>query len=360
MTKKTKGAGLPEPFEISEQLNGAPFLLYAGDDEKVHVRVLLHAETIWLTLAQMAELFDVGVPAISKHLKNIYETGELEREATVSKMETVQAEGERQVRRRLDYYNLDAIIAVGYRVNSRRATQFRIWATQVLKEFIKKGFVLDDDRLKQGKQVFGEDYFRELLERVRSIRASERRIWQQITDIFAECSIDYDPRSEATQDFFASVQNKFHYAITGQTAAEIIHAKADREAPHCGLSTWKNSPGGRILPSDMTVAKNYLAEDEIKRLERSVSGFFDHVERHIENRRLLKMADMADAVDKFLAFNEYQVLEGRGRISKKQADSKALAEYAEFNRTQKIESDFDRFMKERLAGTEGKGRGTKK
>lgn len=360
MKKKTTETRALESFGISEQLNGAPFLLYAGDDEKVHVRVLLHAETIWLTLAQMAELFDVGVPAISKHLKNIYETGELERAATVSKMETVQTEGERQVRRSLDYHNLDAIIAVGYRVNSRRATQFRIWATQVLKEFIKKGFVLDDDRLKQGKQIFGEDYFRELLERVRSIRASERRIWQQITDIFAECSVDYDPRSDLTQDFFASVQNKFHYAITGQTAAEIIHAKAARDAPHCGLLTWKNAPAGRILPSDVTVAKNYLAEAEIKRLERTVSAFFDYIENIIDNRRLLNMADMAAAVDKFLAFNEYQVLEGRGRISRRQADSKALAEYAEFNRTRKIESDFDRFVKERLAGTEGKGRGKKK
>jgi len=359
MKTKPTGLGKIPPFGTGEQLNGAPFLLFAGDDERVHVQVLLHAETIWLTLAQMAELFDVGVPAISKHLKNIFETGELEREATVSKLETVQTEGERQVRRLLEYYNLDAIIAVGYRVNSRRATQFRIWATGILNEFIKKGFVLDDDRLKQGKQVFGEDYFRELLERVRSIRASERRIWQQITDIFAECSMDYDPGSDTTQDFFASVQNKFHYAITGQTAAEIINAKADRDAPHCGLATWKNSPGGRILSSDMTVAKNYLAEPEIKQLERTVSGFFDHVERLIENRRLLKMADMAAAVDKFLAFNEYQVLEGRGHISKKQADSKALTEYAEFNKTQKIESDFDKFVKGRLAGVVAKRQGRK-
>lgn len=328
-----------------ESLERTPFLLYGSDDDKVRVRVLLRDETIWLSLSQMAELFDVGVPAISKHLKNIYETNELEREATVSKMETVQSEGDRQVRRRLDYYNLDAIIAVGYRVNSRRATRFRIWATGVLKEFIIKGFALDDDRLKQGRQVFGEDYFRELLERVRSIRASERRIWQQITDIFAECSIDYDPGSQITQDFFATVQNKFHYAITGQTAAEIIHAKANRNAPHMGLLTWKHAPEGRVLASDVTVAKNYLAEVDIKRLERTVSGFFDYIENIIENRNLLNVAEMAAAVDRFLEFNEYRVLGDKGRISKKQADSRALTEYAEFNKTPKIESDFDRFVK---------------
>lgn len=322
-----------------------PFLLYAGDDEKVHVRVLIHAETIWLPLAQLAELFGVQTPGISKHLKNIYESAELTREATISKMETVQIEGEREVRRSIDYYNLDAIIAVGYRVNSKRATQFRIWATQVLKEYIKKGFVLDDDRLKQGKQVFGEDYFRELLERVRSIRASERRIYQQITDIFAECSVDYDPKAEITQNFYAMVQNKFHYAITGHTAPEIIHSKADRNAPNMGLLTWKNGPAGRVLASDVTVAKNYLAEDEIRRLERTVSGFFDYIENIIENRVEMRMDDMAASVDKFLSFNEYKVLTDKGRISKVCADQKALAEYAEFNKTQKIESDFDRVVK---------------
>lgn len=377
MSKERKKRGTPTQLSgksgqhdktsgISEQVEQSPFLLYGSDDDKVRVRVLLRDETIWLSLSQMAELFDVGVPAISKHLKNIYETGELERPATVSKMETVQPEGERQVRRALDYYNLDAIIAVGYRVNSRRATRFRIWATGVLKEFIIKGFALDDERLKQGRQAFGADYFRELLERVRSIRASERRIWQQITDLFAECSINYDPGSEITQDFFATVQNKFHYAITGQTAAEIIHAKADRNAPHMGLLTWKHAPEGRVLASDVTVAKNYLAEPDIKRLERTVSGFFDYIENIIENRQLLSMADMAAAVDRFLAFNEFRVLGDKGRISKKQADNKALAEYAEFNRTQKIESDFDRFVKESKAleraerQLEGKGRGMKK
>ena len=367
MSKERKKGGKPTQLSgKSGHVEQSPFLLYGSDDEKVRVRVLLRDETIWLSLSQMAELFDVGVPAISKHLKNIYETGELERPATVSKMETVQPEGERQVRRTLDCYNLDAIIAVGYRVNSRRATRFRIWATGVLKEFIIKGFALDDERLKQGRQAFGADYFRELLERVRSIRASERRIWQQITDIFAECSIDYDPGSEITQDFFATVQNKFHFAITGQTAAEIIHAKADRNAPHMGLLTWKHAPEGRVLASDVTVAKNYLAEPDIKRLERTVAGFFDYIENVIENRQLLNMADMVIMVDRFLAFNEFRVLGDRGRISKKQADNKALTEYAEFNKSRKIESDFDRFVKERKAleqterKLEDKGRGEKK
>lgn len=335
------------------------FLLYAGDNEKVHVRVLLRDETLWLPLAQIAELFGVQIPGVSKHLKNIFESGELDRGATVSNVETVQIEGGRKVRRNIDYFNLDAIIAVGYRVNSRRATQFRIWATQILKEYIKKGFVLDDERLKQGKRVFGEDYFLELLERVRSIRASERRIYQQITDIFAECSVDYDPKAEVTQNFYAMVQNKFHFAITGQTAAEIIHDKADRNAPCMGLLTWKNSPHGRILPSDVTVAKNYLREPEIKRLERTISGFFDYIENIIEKRVRITMADMAQAVDKFLTFNEYQVLGGKGRISKAQADEKALAEYAKFNKTQKIESDFDRMVRvtRGLTSDQAKGKG---
>ncbi len=344
MTKKTDPLpNLPAQIEGSAE---TPFLLYAGDDEKVHVKVLVHAETLWLALAQIAELFGVQTPGISKHLKNIFDSGELSREATISKMEIVQIEGGRSVRRSIDYYNLDAIIAVGYRVNSKRATQFRIWATQILKEYIKKGFVLDDDRLKQGEQVFGQDYFKELLERVRSIRASERRIYQQITDIFAECSVDYDPKSDITQNFYAMVQNKFHYAITGHTAAEIIHNKADHTAPHVGLLTWKNAPQGRVLASDVTVAKNYLTEPEITRLERTISGFFDYIENIIENRVQMNMADMVASVDKFLTFNEYKVLTHKGRISKTLADQKALAEYAEFNKTQKIESDFDRAVKQ--------------
>ncbi len=334
----------------------SPFLLYAGDDEKVHVRVLIHSETLWLSQRLIAELFQTTPDNISLHLRNIYAEGELAETATAEDFSVVQNEGGRAVRRTLKHYSLDAIIAVGYRVSSKRATQFRIWATQILTEYIRKGFVLDDERLKQGKRVFGEDYFQELLERVRSIRASERRIYQQITDIFAECSMDYDPRSDITQNFYAMVQNKFHFAITGQTAAEIIHSKTDHNAPHAGLLTWKNAPHGRILASDVTVAKNYLTEPEIKRLERTISSFFDYIESIIENRMQMSMADMAASVDKFLSFNEYQVLAHKGRISKMQADQKALTEYAEFNRTQKIESDFDRVLK----ATKALGKGASK
>lgn len=349
-TRKTppKLPAVKSAVQAAEEPGDSPFLLYGSDDDKVRVRVLLHGETIWLTQRQMADLFDTTADNISLHLRNIYTEGELVEAATTEDFSVVQNEGGRAVRRTLRHHNLDTIIAVGYRVNSHRATRFRIWATGVLKEYIVKGFVLDDERLKQGRQAFGEDYFRELLERVRSIRASERRIWQQITDIFAECSVDYDPQAELTQDFFATVQNKFHYAITGHTAAEIIHTKADRSAPHMGLLTWKHAPEGRILSSDVTVAKNYLPEPDIKRLERTVAGFFDYIENIIENRRLMHMADMVASVDRFLDFNEYRVLDNRGHVSKKDADRKALAEYAEFNKTQKIESDFDRFVKERL------------
>lgn len=341
------------PAASSGSVEDTPFLLYGSDDDKIRVRVRLQGETIWLTQRQMAGIFDTTSDNISLHLRNIYTEGELALASTTEDVSVVHNEGGRAVRRALRHHNLDAIIAVGYRVNSHRATRFRIWATGVLREYIVKGFVLDDERLKQGRQVFGEDYFRELLERVRSIRASERRIWQQVTDIFAECSIDYDPRAELTQDFFATVQNKFHYAITGQTAAEIIHAKASRGAPHMGLSTWKNAPAGRILSSDVTVAKNYLAEPDIKRLERAVSGFFDYIENIIENRRLMNMADLAASVDKFLAFNEYRVLDSRGQVSKKDADRKALEAYADFNKTRGVESDFDRFVKRRIEGAGG-------
>ena len=348
----------PSPVQMDSNAE-TPFLLYGGDDGKVHVKVLMHEETIWLPLAQLAELFNVDKSGISRHLKNIYETGELSQEATVANFATVQIEGGREIKRNIEFYNLDAIIVVGYRVNSKRATQFRIWATQILKEYIKKGFVLDDERLKQGKQVFGEDYFKELLERVRSIRASERRIYQQITDIFAECSVDYDPKSDITQNFYAMVQNKFHYAITGHTAAEIIHSKADRTAPHAGLLTWKNAPQGRVLASDAIIVKNYLDKPEIKRLERTIAGFFDYIENCVQ----MGMADMAASVDKFLTFNEYQLLTHKGSISKTQADQKALAEYAEFNKTQKIESDFDRAVKgleAKRPKLEDTGRGKKK
>ena len=327
--------------EVAVVDSQTPFILYGGDDDKVHVRVFIKNETLWLSQIEIATLFDTTKQNISAHLLNIFKDGELSEAATVKDLLTVQNEGGRNVKRPLKFYNLDAIIAVGYRVNSKRATQFRIWATNVLKEFITKGFVLDDERLKQGETTFGEDYFQELLERVRSIRASERRIYQQITDIFAEISEDYDPKAEITQNFYAMVQNKFHFAITGHTAAEIIHSKSDINAPNAGLLSWKNGPKGRVLSSDVTVAKNYLEEKEIKRLERTISSFFDYIENIIENRTTMTMQNMAESVDKFLSFNEYSVLEGKGKISKARADKKAIAEYKEFNKTQKIESDFD-------------------
>lgn len=320
------------------------FLLYTAPGGKVAVEVFLHNENIWLPLTRIAELFGVDKSGVSRHLRNIYESGELEREATVAIFATVQNEGGREVRREIEYYNLDAVISVGYRVNSSKATQFRIWATERLKEFIVKGFVLDDERLKNGR-YFGKDYFRQLLERVRSIRASERRIYQQITDIFAECSIDYDPRSETTQQFYAHVQDKFHFAITGQTASELILRRADADKPLMGLQTFKNAPDGRVLFSDTKIGKNYLAEDEIRQLERTVSSFFDYIERIIESRTTFTMQAFADSVNRFLEFNEYKVLEGYGSVSRKQAEIKARSEYEKFNKTQRIESDFDKAVK---------------
>ena len=321
------------------------FLMYNTPQEDIKVNVVVKDETLWLTQKAMATLFDVQTPAINKHLKNIFEEGELQKEATISNMEIVQNEGERGVKRKVEFYNLDAIISVGYRVNSAKATQFRIWATKTLKEFIEKGFVMDDERLKQGTQVFGKDYFRELLDRVRSIRASERRIWQQVTDIFAECSFDYASNAQITKDFYAMVQNKFHFAIAGQTAAEIIYTKADRNTDHMGLSTWKNAPDGRILKSDVTTAKNYLTEKDIKRLERTVSGYFDHIEDLIERENTFSMEDFANSVNEFLAFRKFDILTDKGKISKQQADNKATAEYDAFNKTQKIVSDFDKVIK---------------
>ncbi len=330
--------------------NEIQFVLYNIDKEDVNVKVAIKDDTIWVTQRGMAELFDCSADNISLHLKNIYQDGELQESATAEDFSVVQNEGSRQVSRNIKFYNLDAIISVGYRVNSRRATQFRIWATNVLREFIQKGFVLDDDRLKQGESVFGKDYFRELLERVRSIRASERRIWQQITDIFAECSIDYDKNSTVTQEFYATVQNKFHYAITGQTAAEIIYDKADSKKDHMGLTTWKNSPDGRILKSDVTIAKNYLDEKQIRRLERTVSGFFDYVEDLIEEERTFTMRQFAESINAFLEFRKYKILQGKGSVSKLEADRKAEREYDAFNRTQQITSDFDRQVKKLLDG----------
>lgn len=326
-------------------LSNFQFLLYQSADENISVNAVIKDETIWLTQKAMAQLFGVDVPAISKHLANIFAEGELARTATVSKMETVQTEGGRNVKRMVEFYNLDAIISVGYRVNSRRATQFRIWATGVLKEYITKGFVLDDERLKQGKNAFGKDYFRELLERVRSIRASERRIWQQVTDIFAECSIDYDKDAAITHEFYAMVQNKFHYAITGQTAAEIIYNKADHAKEHMGLQTWRNAPDGRILKSDVGIAKNYLDTKQIRQLERAVTGYFDYIEDLIERENTFTMDEFAASINEFLSFRRYKILPDKGKVSRRQALAKAESEYIAFNKTQPIVSDFDREVK---------------
>ena len=319
------------------------FLLYSYLEGDINIGVIIKDDTLWLTQKSMAELFGVGVPAISKHLKKIYESEELEKNTTISKMETVVNRGFKgKLKEEIEYYNLDAIISVGYRVNSIKATRFRMWATKILREYIQKGFVLDDERLKQGETTFGKDYFKELLERVRSIRASERRIWQKITDIFAECSIDYDKNSEITKDFYATIQNKFHYAIVGKTAPEIIYSKADNTKENMGLTTWKNSPDGRILKTDVIVAKNYLELDEIKRLERLVIGYFDYVEDVIERENTFTMEEFARSVNEFLKFRKYQILKDKGKVSKKQAIEKAEKEYDIFNKTQKIESDFDK------------------
>lgn len=326
--------------------NNFQFLMYHSAEEEISVDAFIKDETIWLTQRGMAKLFDCSTGNISLHLKNIYAEGELLESATAEESSVVQTEGNRQVRRKAKLYNLDAIISVGYRVNSRRATQFRIWATGILKEYMTKGFVLDDERLKQGKDAFGKDYFRELLERVRSIRASERRIWQQVTDIFAECSIDYDRNSQVTKEFYAMVQNKFHYAITGQTAAEIVYTKADHTKDHMGLTTWKNAPDGRVLKSDVTVAKNYLSEKQIRQLERAVTGYFDYIEDLIERENTFTMEQFAASINEFLSFRRYDILPDKGKISARQAREKAEAEYDLFNPTQKIVSDFDRIVKE--------------
>jgi hypothetical protein len=325
------------------------FLMYNTPEENVSVNAVVKDETIWLTQKAMAELFGCTTDNISLHLKNIYADGELDESSTTEEFSVVQQEGSRKVKRKTKFYNLDAIISVGYRVNSRKATHFRIWATGVLKEYMIKGFAMDDERLKQGKTAFGTDYFRELLERVRSIRASERRIWQQITDIFAECSIDYDKDAQVTRDFYAMVQNKFHYAITGQTAAEIIHSKSDRNKENMGLTTWKNAPDGRILKSDVTVAKNYLEEKQIKQLERTISGYFDYIEDMIERGNIFTMQEFSKSINEFLSFRKYKILKDKGSISKKQADAKAEEEYIHFNKTQKIVSDFDRQVKKLIA-----------
>ena len=319
--------------------NEIQFLLYNMPDGDGKVQVVIRDETLWCTQKAMAQLFGVGVPAISKHLKNIFEEDELVADSVISKMETTATDGKNY---KTTYYSLDAIIAVGYRVSSLKATRFRQWATKILYEYIKKGFAMDDERLKQGTAVFGKDYFRELLERVRSIRTSERRIWQQITDIYAECSTDYDRNSPTTHDFYAMIQNRFHYAITGQTAAEIIYSKADHTKDHMGLTTWKNAPDGRVLKSDVSIAKNYLQEKEIRQLERAITGFFDYIEDLIERENTFNMAQFSTSVNEFLTFRKYQILPDKGKISAAQAKKKAEEEYDIFNKTQRIDSDFDK------------------
>ena len=325
--------------------NEIQFLLYNMPDADGKVQVVIKDETLWCTQKAMAQLFGVGVPAISKHLKNIFEEGELVADSVISKMETTAADGKNYT---TTYYSLDAIIAVGYRVSSLKATRFRQWATKILNEYIKKGFAMDDERLKQGNAVFGKDYFRELLERIRSIRTSERRIWQQITDIYAECSTDYDKNSPTTRDFYAMIQNRFHYAITGQTAAEIIYSKADHTKDHMGLTTWKNAPDGRVLKSDVSIAKNFLQEKEIRQLERAVTGFFDYIEDLIERENTFDMAQFSASVNEFLTFRRYQILPDKDKISAEQANKKAEEEYNIFNKTQRIDSDFDKEIRELL------------
>ena len=327
-------------------MNEIQFILYQLPEEEGKVQVVIKDETIWATQKAMSQLFDCSTDNIGLHLKNIFASGELDKDSVTEKISATAADGKNYL---TTFYSLDAVIAVGYRVSSARATKFRIWATKVLNEFIRKGFVLDDNRLKQGEKVFGKDYFRELLERVRSIRASERRIWQQITDIYAECSIDYDRNSSMTHDFYAMIQNRFHYAITGQTAAEIIYTKADHKKANMGLTTWKNAPDGRILKSDVSVAKNYLSEQEIRKLERAVTGFFDYIEDLIENENTFDMSQFSDSVNAFLTFRNYKILKGKGNVSKAKADAKAESEYDIFNKTQPIISDFDKEIK-RLKG----------
>ncbi len=329
--------------------NEIQFILYNLPEEEGRVQVVIKDETIWCTQKAMSRLFGVDKSGISRHISNIFKDGELQQDATVAKIATVVNRGIRgEVEESVDFYNLDMIISVGYRVNSIQATRFRQWATKVLNEYIRKGFALDDDRLKQGTAVFGKDYFRELLERIRSIRASERRIWQQITDIYAECSIDYDKDSPTTQDFYAMIQNRFHYAITGQTAAEIIYSKADHTKEHMGLTTWKNAPDGRILKSDVSIAKNYLDEREIRQLERAVTGYFDYIEDLIERENTFSMSQFSASVNEFLAFRRYQILPDKGRISAAHAKAKAEQEYDIFNRTQLIDSDFDKQVRKML------------
>lgn len=318
------------------------FILYTAANGAVRVDVLLKDETVWLSQKAMSALFECSTDNVSLHLKNIFEINELEENSVTEVFSATASDGKNY---NTKHYNLDAIISVGYRVNSVKAVQFRKWATQALKEYIVKGFVLDDDRLKQGQTLFGKDYFKELLQRVRSIRASERRIYQQVTDIFAECCIDYDKNSEISKNFYAIVQNKFHFAITGKTAAEIIFKTANSKKENMGLTSWKNGPEGRVLKQDVIIAKNYLEEKEIRQLERTITSYFDYIEGLIERQNTFTMEQLATSVNKFLSFNDYKILQGKGVVSKIQADKKAIKEYDTFNKTQKIISDFDKVVK---------------
>jgi hypothetical protein len=327
----------------SDQNPSSDIILYSSLEGNVRVEVIYSGETFWLTQKRMAKLFGVEVPAISKHLKNIFETAELQENTVVSKMETTAADSKSYL---TTYYNLDAIIAVGYRVNSRQATQFRIWATKTLREFIIKGFVLDDERMKQGNR-FGKDYFDELLERIREIRASERRFYQKITDIYEQCSIDYNKDAETTQVFFKTVQNKLHWAITGKTAAQIIAERARASRPNMGLQTWKNAPKGKVLKNDVSIAKNYLIEKEIKELERVVTMYLDYAENQAARQIPMKMSDWVQKLDAFLQFNEYKILKDAGKVTHEVARQLAEQEYEKFRVLQdrNFESDFDKEVK---------------
>lgn len=324
------------------------FLFYTTERGDTKIEVFLQDETVWLTLNRMAELFGTSKQNISYHINNIFEEGELDKKATVKEILTVQREGDRDVSRNIEYHNLDVIISVGYRVNSHQATQFRKWATKTLKEYLTKGFALDDERLKQGKKLFSKDYFDELLERVREIRASERRFYQKITDIFAECSIDYDPQAPITRKFYATVQNKLHWAITGQTAAEIVKGRADADKPNMGLKTWKKAPRGKVLKMDISTAKNYLSEKELKELNRIVTMYLDFAELQAERQKAMSMEDWTKRLNAFLAFNDYKILDNSGKVSAAVAKELANEEYDKYRVIQdkNYESDFDKSIKE--------------
>lgn len=336
-------------MENIEANNTSNFLFYAAEDGDVNVQVILKNETVWANQRGMAEIFGVEIPAISKHINNIYAEKELAKEATLSKMEIVQLEGKRQVKRSVDFYNLDMLIAVGYRINSYKATQFRIWATRILKDYLIKGFVLDDERLKQGNQLFDRDYFDELLERIREIRASERRFYQKITDLFAQASIDYNANSPITHTFYASVQNKFHFAIHGRTASELIAERADSRQPYMGLTNWKGEKrGGKIQKSDVSIAKNYLTEQEISQLNLLVDQYLSFAEGMAKRHKVMNMADWVEKLDDFLTFNEYDILSNAGKISAHQAKILAETEYEKFRpiQDQEFKSDFDKLVLE--------------